>query len=109
MQRKERGKRDASTVLERAREAMGFKRWRVADILGMDQTGLKRIETGKVRPTAASAETLYDFYGGILPLGLIFHPTHKSFDGWLTKTRERELRARARLLERLYPELAARA
>lgn len=91
--------------LEAARDVLGFSRRAVADALGLDPTGLKKVEWGVCRPKLETAEKIFDFYDGIVPLGMIFHTSHWTYNDWLTSHKQRLLRARARDLEVQYPAL----
>lgn len=93
------------TLLEQIRETCGFRRWRVAKFIDMDQTGLKKVEVGRSRPTEQTASALFDFYGGLVPLGLIYDTHHYSFEGWLTAHQVAKLRRRAKEISREYPDL----
>ena len=94
------------TPLQQAREAMSLSVRRVAEHLGLDISGLMRIERGTSLPKRSAASVIWAFYGGAVPLGLIYDSKHKSFRDWLTAEKKIALKAHARTLVTEYPELA---
>jgi transcriptional regulator with XRE-family HTH domain len=62
---------------------MGLSVRRVAETVGLDISGLIRIERGLSLPKRDTASRLYAFYQGTIPLGVIYDPTHASSADWL--------------------------
>lgn len=93
-----------TSKLEAAREAMGLSIRRVAETLDLDVSGYSRIEQGRQQPKQATAREIFKFFA-VVPLGMVYDPTHPTYDDWLTERRRRELRARAAQLVDQYPEL----
>lgn len=85
---------------------MGLPVRRVAELLELDISGLLRIERGSSLPKRDTAAAIYEFYRGAIPLGMVYDPLHSSYDAWLTKKKQRELKARGRALVDEFPELA---
>lgn len=48
----------------------------------MDISGLHRIETGENIPTRRTAQKIWKFYAGLVPMGVIYDPAHKSSQAW---------------------------
>lgn len=97
---------EEQTPFEAAREAMGLSVRRVAEHLGIDISGLSRIERGKSMPKRNTASSIYAFYDGAVPLGMVYDPTHPVFDTWLTKEKTRELEKAGKHLRTRHPQLA---
>lgn len=93
-----RGEGGAPTPLAEARIELGFRSRPIAYLLGLDPSGYARIEAGRYRPRADTADAIYQLYGGLIPLGLIAFPTHPIYRDFLTPHRRRRLRARGREL-----------
>lgn len=91
---------------EAARDAMGLSVRRVAEILELDISGLVRIERGESLPKRDTAGAIFDFYGGAIPLGMVYDPRHPTYDAWLTKKRKHELKGLGRELVSKHPDLA---
>ena len=83
------------SVLTQCRLEMGLSQRQVAFAMGIDPTGFGRVERGVYTPSKEIANLIFEFYGGIVPLGLIYDATHESFRDWLTAARKRDLRKRA--------------
>lgn len=92
--------------LERVREATGIPVRRMAEFLELDISGLVRIERGQSTPKPTTAAAVWSFYGGAVPLGMIYDTGHPSYADWLTKAKEKELAALGRRLVQKHPELA---
>lgn len=92
--------------LEAARECMGLSVRRVAEVLELDISGLSRIERGASLPKRETAAAIFDFYGGAIPLGMVYDPTHATYDDWLSKPQKKRLKARGAELVKRWPELA---
>lgn len=72
------------TALQRIREHLGFSSRRVAEHLKLDISGLHRIETGENIPTRPTAQKIWKFYAGLVPMGVIYDPCHKSSQAWFS-------------------------
>jgi transcriptional regulator with XRE-family HTH domain len=97
------------TALQKARESMGFTCRRVAEAIGMDVSGLLRIETAENAAKQETARKIHAFYLGAIPLGVIYDPAHKSSFEWLRQEGTRELLATtASKLIREHQDLAVR-
>ena len=88
------------TPLQKARDALGFTARSVATSIGLDPSGFIRIEQGKFTPRQDTARLIFDFYGEILPLGMIYDCQHSSYRDWMTDRREGQIRAHGRRLEK---------
>lgn len=95
------------TPLTQARELLELSAYAVAIAIGIDTIGLLRIERGQYIPRRERANALWGFYGGILPLGMIYEPTHHSFVGWLTDAKKKALIANERRRQRAKAASAA--
>lgn len=84
---------------------MGLSVRRVAEIVGVDISGLLRIERGASQPKRETAAAIYSFYDGAIPLGMIYDPVNPTYADWLTKKKKTELKRRAADLLERYPEL----
>lgn len=98
------------TALQRIRDALGFSSRRVAEHLKIDISGLHRIETGENIPTRPTANKLYRFYGGHVPLGVIYDARHPSSQEWFRTVGQHDLKlvTHANLLANRYPKLLVR-
>lgn len=98
------------TALQRVRDSFGFSSRRVAEHLKLDISGLHRIETGENIPTRATAEKIWRFYGGHVPLGVVYDPTHRSSHEWFREhgTSDARLVTHANLLAHHHPKLSVR-
>lgn len=95
-----------TSKLEAAREAMGLSVRRVAETLELDVSGYSRIEQGRQQPKQATARQIFKFFA-VVPLGMVYDPTHPIYDHWIDEGKTREqLERRGRQLVREYPELA---
>lgn len=94
-----------TSKLEAAREAMGLSIRRVAETLELDVSGYSRIEQGRQQPKQATAREIFKFFG-VVPLGMVYDPTHPSYDDWLNRKNKAALVERAAELVDKYPELA---
>ncbi len=81
------------SALQKAREIAGLSARQVGVLTGIDPTGLARIESGRHRPARETASDLFDFYRGVVPLGMIYDPHHKTYSKFWTRDRSRQLRA----------------
>jgi transcriptional regulator with XRE-family HTH domain len=93
-----------TSKLEAAREAMGLSLRRVAEVLELDVSGYSRIEQGRQQPKQTTAREIAKFFG-VLPLGMVYDPTHPTYDDWLTARTRKLLKARGRELVGEHPEL----
>jgi transcriptional regulator with XRE-family HTH domain len=93
--------------LEAAREAMGLSVRRVAEELELDISGYSRIEKGASLPKRETAAVIYDFFLAEIPLGMIYDPLHRSYDGWLSAEQKRRLQTLGKTLARKHPGLGA--
>lgn len=85
---------------------MGLSVRRVAEVLELDVSGYSRIEQGRQQPKQATAREIFKFFG-VVPLGMVYDPTHAAYDDWLSNRRNRAaLLERAAELVRKHPELA---
>lgn len=94
-----------TSKLEAAREAMGLSVRRVAETLELDVSGYSRIEQGRQQPKQSTAREIFKFFG-VVPLGMVYDPTHPTYDDWLDRRTKQDLAARGRELIRKHPELA---
>lgn len=95
-----------TSKLEGARTAMNLSVRRVAEALELDVSGYSRIEQGRQQPKQATAREIFKFFA-IVPLGMIYDPTHPTYDHWLNDRGNRAaLKRRAAELVDKYPELA---
>ena len=61
------------TPLKKLREARGLKQTRVAELIGIDQSTLARIEAGE-GAGSETAEKLVKFYGSAISEAMILYP-----------------------------------
>jgi transcriptional regulator with XRE-family HTH domain len=94
-----------TSKLEAAREAMNLSVRRVAETLELDVSGYSRIEQGRQQPKQETAREIFKFFGGVVPLGMVYDPTHPTYDDWLTRKQRSALAARGLELVAKYPEL----
>lgn len=100
---------ETQTPLEAVREEMGFTSRSVARVIGLDPSGFLRIERGTYTPRKDIADRIYQFYDGIVPLGMIFDARHEIYRDWLTPTKRTRLRRLAARRAKENEELRARA
>lgn len=93
------------TPLQQLREFMGMRSGPLAEALGIHKTNLLKIEQGRQSPRKETARQIYDFFGGFVPLGLIYDATHPSFRRWFDEKAQTEAAKLAKRLRRRYPQL----
>lgn len=98
-----------TTPLESVRETMGFTSRAVARAIGLDPSGFLRIERGTYTPRRDIADRIFRFYRGVVPLGMIFDPTHPTYRRWLNRERRKEIEKVAAELAYKHEELRASA
>lgn len=74
---------------------MGFSARAMAGYLGRDPTGFIRMEKGIWSPSQENARKLFDFYGRIVPSGMIHDTLHAQWRSWMTEHKQRRLQRRA--------------
>lgn len=65
----------SSTLLTQTRKSRGLSLDQVAGEVKTDPTNLSRVEKGQQMPKRDLARSLFEFYGGAVPLGAIYDPT----------------------------------
>lgn len=65
-----------STLLTQTRKSRGLSLDKVAAEVGTDPTNLSRVEKGQQMPKRELARSLFQFYGGAVPLGAIYDPEY---------------------------------
>ncbi len=68
--------RRVSTLLIQTRKGRGLSLDAVALEVGTDPTNLSRVERGDQIPKRELARALFEFYGGVVPLGAIYDPQY---------------------------------
>jgi len=63
-----------STLLTQTRKSRGLSLDQVAADVKTDPTNLSRVEKGQQMPKRDLARSLFEFYGGAVPLGAIYDP-----------------------------------
>lgn len=62
------------SLLQQTRKSRGLSLDIVAREVGTDPTNLSRVEKGSQIPKRELARSLFEFYGGAVPLGAIYDP-----------------------------------
>lgn len=94
-----------TTTLEQIRDELGISGRSIALAIGVDPAGFHRIERGQKTPKQDTARKIFEFYGGIVPLGMIYDPAHPEYRGWLSPPRRKQLEKLRRSLAVEYPDL----
>lgn len=63
-------------TLREARKNLKLTLEKVANDTGIDPSALSKIETGKQKPNKENARTLYEYFHGSVPLGMIYDPEY---------------------------------
>jgi hypothetical protein len=97
------------SALERFNAAFGFRSRRLAEACLIDVAGFQRIERGTVLPKHGTARIIHKLYRGIVPLGVIYDPTHPESQAWYKEARKNpDVVTRVNLLTHKRPELLTR-
>lgn len=88
---------------------MGITSRRIAEHLSIDVSAYRRIELGESVPLRETARRMFDFFGGAVPLSVIYDPRHKTSIEWSKTIKSNAaLVARGEVLRGKYPELGLR-
>lgn len=62
--------------MTQTRKSRGLSLYDVGAAVGTDATNLSRVEKGAQIPKRELARALFEFYGGVVPLGAIYDPEY---------------------------------
>ena len=93
------------TILQEVRAICGVSARAMGVVMDLDPTGYLRIERAQYTPTQDTARKIFDYYGGLIPIGLVYDQTHKSFKGFLTNAKKTALRRHTKKLALSHPSL----
>lgn len=65
---------EAITLLTQIRKSRGLSLEEVAQAVGTGKGNLRRVENGDQVPKRELARALFKFYGGAVPIGVIYDP-----------------------------------
>ncbi len=92
------------SILTQAREVFGWTLVEVGDTLGSNSASISRIERAVQMGRRPLYRKLFEFYGGVIPLGDIYDPYYKDPEtGDIVQLNEKQAKALAQIAKNRTP------